>query len=136
MRYQCDVLIKDELPRVTTLFFDADHRLKWQTNLKTVTPLENNEGFILTFSDGDNTYDMLETIRDNNLPQSITTIYEVKGVYNECKHTFEQKEDGVLWTMDVLFKFDKAPFQTEHDFKCKTESGMHLFKRYIENLEY
>lgn len=136
MRYQCDVLIKDDLERVTTLFFDPDHRLRWQTNLKTIKPLEHDEGYMLTFSDGDATFDMKEVIKDNNLPNKVTTIYTVPGVFNECKHTFKKTTDGVLWTMDVLFEFDNNPFQKEDDFKCKTESGMHLFKRYIENLEY
>lgn len=136
MRYQCDVIIKDELSRVTTLFFDPSHRLKWQTNLVAIAPLDKEEGFTLTFSDGDATYDMKEVIKDKHLPNGVTTIYTVPGVFNECIHTFKETNEGVLWTMDVTFEFEKPPFQKEEDFKCKTESGMYLFKRYIENLEY
>ncbi|MFP4287100.1 MAG: SRPBCC family protein [Candidatus Izemoplasmataceae bacterium] len=136
MRYQCQVLINDEISRVTTIFLDPTHRPKWQTNLKAIKPLEKDHGFILTFKDRDHTFEMKETIKDNHLPNSVTTIYEVPGVYNECKHNFSTTPKGTLWTMDVLFEFEDQPFQKEEDFICKTQSGMQLYKRYIENLEY
>ncbi|MFH5881000.1 hypothetical protein [Liberiplasma polymorphum] len=137
MEYQCKVIINEKIEPVTNIFLNHDLMLKWEQGLLRYEKIKENPlTFHLIFKSDGHEFVMKETIKDNYLPKSVTIIYEVPGVYNECKNTFISDGETVEWIMDVRFEFNQKPFQSKEDFICKTQSGMLQFKNFIENQQY
>lgn len=137
MEYQCKIMIDEKLEPISNIFLNHDLMLKWEHGLKRYEKVSDNPLiYHLIFESDGKEFVMKETIKENKLPKSATVIYEVPGVYNKCVNTFKEVNERVEWTMDVTFKFEQDPFQTKDDFICKTQSGMQLFKNFIENQQY
>lgn len=127
--------------RVTQLFVDPTHFSDWINGLERYEVVSGEAGQTgakaeLRTVEGSKTYDMTETIEENQLPDGITMFYEVDGVLNRVVNRFSEPTAGVTrWVSENEFKFQGArralnliPFV----FKGQTVRDMARFKEFVE----
>jgi hypothetical protein len=72
------------------------------------------------------------SVPSSNLPETITLVYEVPGVINECVYRFREFNGSTSYDMDVTFEFADGINRDEASFKAGTIAMMQPFKQYLE----
>ena len=91
----------------------------------------------MKFNEGWRDVEMIETIQENNLPDSFVAIYEAGGVHNVNKNRFEAVgAKQTRWVQDTEFTFSgfmriMALFMGGA-FKNQTQKTMDAFKAFAE----
>lgn len=144
MKYTVDVVINKDRETVVKELQNRDALFEWMKGLKSIDLIAGELGqkdseYTMVFTNEKGKEDkMKETITEMNPPKSITTVYEMKGVYNECINRFEEEQDVTRYLMDVDFKFSFPMnlfiWMFKPMFKKQTLSGMNDFKEYVESL--
>ncbi|MFU8786904.1 MAG: hypothetical protein ACNA7U_06595 [Candidatus Izemoplasmataceae bacterium] len=133
MDYTCEVMINARLEVVLNALLDHQIMLKWQKELSRIVPVEQEENsFLLIFKVGDEELAMKESIKEENLPESITYLYEVPGALKEDANYFIAENNQTLWIVDVALSFDQPNNIPKEAFNQKTERDMLRFKQFIE----
>ncbi len=138
MKYTCEIIIDEDINRVTELFRDYSLMPKWKPGLTEIQHIEgeiNQLGSItnLCFQWEDQKMVMKETIESNQLPDLITLVYEVKGAWNRCVNHFYEIPQGTRWVMESEFRFEEKNDIPLKAFEEKTLNGMMLFKSFVES---
>ncbi|PAT01044.1 hypothetical protein CI105_08495 [Candidatus Izimaplasma bacterium ZiA1] len=143
MKYSISVTINKDLAYVLKEFQNKETAFKWIEGLKELNLIEgeeNKEGskYEMVFESKGKTQKMIETLEKIELPNSITTRYQMGKVNNLCINKFSESSGQSIYTMDTTFVF---PFPQnilmmlfKSLFKMETKKGMIAFKNYIESL--
>lgn len=141
MRYTLEITINAPRDKVVELFTDPEHFVDWQPGLECyelVSGQNRQPGAVaeLTTRAGNRVTGMTETIESNELPDTITTVYETHGVWNRNIDAFVAKSaDTTLWISDSEFRFTgarKALALLEGSFKKESFDTMESFKAFVE----
>lgn len=92
MRYTLEVEIKKPLEEVGALFGDQDSIAKWQPGFQGIKEVDGK--YLLTYKRGRKTFDMVETIKKDNLPHEFTATYEVPGMVMRVENLFTDAGNG------------------------------------------
>lgn len=111
MKYNLEIEISLPREKVFELFTSTENIYKWQPSLQSFDHISGNAGEVgakskMVHKMGKRTIEMVQTITENNFPHEFSAIYEAKGVWNEVKNYFIEKDNKTIW-------------KTEHEFKCK-----------------
>lgn len=93
MQYNIEVVINKDIDTCCRLFKDHDFAFKWLVGLQKMEPISGEPGKkgskakIISISKG-KTYEMIETILIDNLPDEFKTSYEMNGTYNTVSTKF------------------------------------------------
>jgi hypothetical protein len=144
MKYSSQLII--ELPKEQTILkFDNAENLKhWQKGLTQYKQLSGEPGskgakMQLDYKMSKRELTMIETIIKNDLPDSLITSYDTKGVYNIQKNSFETTPDGhTKWISESEFKFTNVMmkimgFLMPGVFKKQSLKYMKDFKAFAED---
>ncbi|NLG81835.1 MAG: hypothetical protein GX490_04875 [Bacilli bacterium] len=135
MKYQCKVEINASRDKVTELYQD----ITWQKELGLARkeiikgePWQTGSEAYLYFPVNEKELVMKETIEANNLPQSLTVIYEMGDTWNRCVNQFIEKNGKVIYIMDVEFRFKEELDIPKIKFINQTQQEMVYFKSFVE----
>ena len=117
MKYQCSIEIDRARGPVVALFEDADRMGEWQDGLISFTPKDGTPGAPGSTSEikyqmGKRTLEMVETIEEYNLPDSLVAIYEAGKVWNRNVNRFTDLGSKTRWDMDCEFRCGGKSFTT------------------------
>lgn len=145
MKYDMDIEIDLPRDRVIALFDSADNMVKWQDELagyshKSGTPGEPGAQMTLHYKMGKRKFDMIETITENNLPESMSGTYDVPGGRSASAVLFEEIDGGrrTRWHWFMEMECDSLmmkllAFLMPGAFKKQTAKHMQAFKTFAEN---
>lgn len=148
MKYTVETIIEQDINLIIERFQDPDGISKWQRGFLSMEHLSGTAGEVgakskMRFKQGKREMEITETITAKNLPDSFTSTYETKGVWNEVISRFEAidakkvkyssevefKMKGMLklmgWIMPGMFKKQSKRYM--EDFKHYAETGTSLF---------
>ncbi|HSK48040.1 MAG TPA: SRPBCC family protein [Coriobacteriia bacterium] len=143
MHYTVEMEIAAPRDKVTKAFTDPQHFSEWMVGLERYEVVEGvaeqtgARAEIRTAERG-KTYDMVETIERNAMPDEFVVVYEVDGVHNRVVNRFAEKDQGTtVWTSVNEFKFPGARKGLElvpFVFKGQSVREMARFKAYVEGV--
>ena len=134
MDYTCEVMINARLEEVVNALLDHNVMLQWQKELSKVVPVEQEENaYLLFYKVGNEELAMKESIKEENLPESITVRSEVPGAYKESINYFIEDNGKTIWMIEVALHFDKPNNIPKEAFNEKTFKDMLKFKAFIES---
>ncbi len=142
MHYSCEVLINLPREKVIKLFDDAGNLKKWMEGLESFEHLSGEPGqpgaeSQLTFDHKGHRLEMIETIRERNLPELYAGTYTTRGVINEViNHFYEDGTDRTRWVSENEFQFNGLMklmvFFMRNAFPKQTKFHMENFKKFAE----
>ena len=142
MKYTSEIVIDRPRDVVLEVLTSREEAFKWMKGLKEFSLIEGIENEVnskhkMVFDNNGRTEIMTETITRFDVPDVITTVYEMDGVWNECVNRFYEKDGQTLYVMEVSFKF---PFlmnlfiwMAKGMFQKQTMSSMVDLKNHIES---
>ena len=143
MKYTVEVIINKDIETVVREIRSRDAAFKWMDNLESFELIEGqldslNSKYKMVFNNKGKIQEMTETITEFNPPRSITTVYEMASVWNECVNRFEDKDGKTVYSMDTTFKFgflmNLFIWMFKPMFKKESLKGLTAFKEYVEKL--
>lgn len=111
MKYTVDIIIDLPRPKVVQLFDNSENMHKWQPDLVSFDHISGEPGQSgakskLHYKMGKREIEMIETITENDLPSSMSSTYETKGVFNIISNRFEEiSEKQTRWVSENEFQF-------------------------------
>lgn len=142
MKYRQEVSISKPIDQVIRLFDSTDNLYAWMEGLKLFEHLSGEPGQAgakskLTFQNGKREFSMIETITEKNLPELFAGTYEVNGVFNIIRNSFEavdgnttryisESEFQFTGFMKLMAVFMKSVFMKQ------SMKHMLAFKRFAE----
>jgi len=141
MRYTLEIVVDAPRERVVQLFTDPTHFVDWQPGLECYELVSGEQAQTgakaeLTTRAGNRLTGMTEVIESNELPDSLTAIYESHGVWNRNANSFvAESPDSTRWISDNEFRFTgarKALALLEGSFKKESFDIMERFKAFVE----
>ena len=99
--------INKPIKDVTRLFGDRKYLPQWQPGLVSSEKIQDHPPtYQLIFQVGRRKMKMKETILKNELPQLFEGTYDMRGVHNIVKNSFEATgPQSTRWTCETEFKF-------------------------------
>ncbi|HAV20003.1 MAG TPA: hypothetical protein DCX17_03145 [Firmicutes bacterium] len=136
MKYKVTKRIACPRNIVSRLFSDRECMHEWEQGLVAINDVrghlfENDSQGELVFSFNGERQIMKVRVTNYDLPTTITLVYELGGVYNECINSFIEEKDETIWTMDVTFVFNEDATIPEDVFVKKTNAGMDAFLSFV-----
>lgn len=140
MKYRVEIIINEQIERVTALYIDRESMPLWEKGLIQIKDIDgtlfnSNTHGELIFSFNNEPMIMGVTVEENNLPHSITQVFSVPGAVNRCHHTFIPIDNKTEWIMDVSFDFEQEHHIPEERFYQKTLESMMIFKDFVEGVK-
>lgn len=142
MEYQCEVVINRPRQQVVDLMEDPDNFGEWQLGFQRMEHISGDPGqpgakSKLIYDERGRTVEMIETVVERALPQSITLDYSVGGVENHNVNRFEALgPDQTRWVMECRFAFNGfmrvIAFFMRGAFPKRTQADMERFKAFVE----
>ncbi len=143
MNYTNEILIDLPVERVIELFDNPEHLKKWQPGLIRYEMIKGPIGkpgaqMRLVFQMGKRQVEMVETIKEKELPKSFLATYEAKGIYNFQKNRFEiTGPNQTRWVSETEFKFSSLSMKVfawlmPSAFKKESLKYMQKFKAFAE----
>jgi hypothetical protein len=142
MQYETEVTIDLPRARVIELFDSTENMYKWQTGLTGLEHLAGEPGqpgakIKLIYDEGGRKAEMLETIVERDLPDTLTATYEIENVYNLVRNRFfDEGPDKTRWRMEVEFRFKGwmavLALLMRSAFPKQTLKDMNAFKAFAE----
>lgn len=144
MELRNQIIIKAPKEFVASYIRRSEHFDKWQDDFISATLLNGNINQVntqtrLQYKFGKSDMELIETVRDNNLPHSFEALYEHKHMDNTMLSTFEETvDDHTLYSTQVnyiemkslMIKIMAKLFSGK--FKKGPEKWMHQFKVFVE----
>lgn len=99
MKYEISNIVRCPRAHVLKYLFEPEHRLKWQESLLSHKVISETLGEPGTVAQTMHQFgriraDMIEITEANNLPDTVTVIYEAKSTKNRVDYTFSEMPDG------------------------------------------
>ena len=139
LTYRQEIVINKPLEEVIRTFSNRDKIALWQPGLLSSELVEShpNRKYKLLFQFGRRKMEMTEIIVRDELPAHFDGTYEMKGVFNTVRNSFEKVDSSsTRWVSDVEFKFTGLmkiiAFFMKDDFRKQSDIIMSNFKRYVE----
>ncbi len=142
MKYQVEVDLDLPRERVIELFDSAENLFKWQPGLTNVEHVSGDPGQAgaktkLSYDTNGRKMEMVETIIEQNFPETFSSTYDAKGVHNIIEnHFIEDGTDKTRWVMDSEFQFSGfmkiMAFFMKGAFPKQTLESMNSFKNFAE----
>lgn len=143
MKYTTEIEVKVPLKEFAKKMDNADNMKHWQKGLQNYEHVSGIPGKIgakmkLNFVFGKRKMALIETIIENNFPDSFHATYNTKGMHNTQKNYFKQTgQDTTLWISETEFlptSFMMRIFTTfmKGSFKKQSLSYMQDFKSFAE----
>jgi hypothetical protein len=70
-------------------------------------------------------------VEQNQLPDTLSCVYQVADVWNRCIDTFEEVDGKTHWRMDVEFRFKEDMTVHGELFQQATQKGMDQFRDFV-----
>ena len=142
MKYTVQVEINVPRDKVLELFDNPENMAKWQEGFVSLEHLSGEPGQVgakskLKYLMGSREIEMIETITVRNLPEEFSGTYEAKGVWNEVRNLFSEKEGKTLWVSHNEFRctgfmwFIALIFPGT--FRKQSQKYLDDFKKFAEN---
>ncbi|MEM9647262.1 MAG: SRPBCC family protein [Bacteroidota bacterium] len=110
MKYTCEIIVN--LPRVEFIkkLDNPENMRHWQRGLLAYEHLSGKPGeeggqMNLKYKMGKRDLEMVETIIKRDLPHSLHTTYDTKGVHNIQKNHFKEEDGKTKWVSESEFQF-------------------------------
>lgn len=142
MKYTVDIIIDLPRPKVVQLFDNSENMHKWQPDLVSFDHISGEPGQSgakskLHYKMGKREIEMIETITENDLPSSMSSTYETKGVFNIISNRFEEiSEKQTRWVSENEFQFSGfmklMGIFMKSAFPKQTLKFMQQFKTFVE----
>lgn len=143
MKYTLSTIIDKPIDEIVSLFNKQENLYKWMEGLESIDLFEGASGkkgakSRMHFKYGKREMDVLETILENNLPKTMITTYDAKGVSNIIFTSMESVEGNkTKYISTQEFKmhgFMKiVVFLAPRMFKKQTNKMLINFKNFAEN---
>lgn len=140
VRYQIETEINKPIDQVAKLFANRSLLPKWQPGLLSSEQIESYPvlKYKLMMAFGKRKMVMTETILRNELPKHLEGTYEMKGVHNRIRNSFEATGPGTTrWICESEFRFtglmSVIALFMRGDFKKQSEVIMRNFKNFVES---
>ena len=144
MQYTCEIVINQPREKVIDLFEDLAYIKEWQPTFVRVEPISGELGATgstsnMVYKRGKGEMTMLETIVNNNLPDTFVATYDVPSpkVHNIVENRFEEVgANQTRWIIDCEFQFglmmSVMSVFMRGTFRKETENTMKNFKAFAE----
>jgi uncharacterized membrane protein len=145
MKFTCSVEINLPRHKVIDLWENPDHMVLWQDGLQSFEHLSGERGKIgaqskMVYKNGKREFDLIETIIENNLPESFIGEYAADSMVNTMRNTFtEVNSSSTTWTADIEYsKFNGflpklMGLFMGGLFKKQTQKWLDQFKNFAES---
>ena len=115
MKYTCKLVINLPREQVVELFDDPDNLPRWMEGLQSFEHLSGDPGqpgaksrLIFERDDGE-TFEMIETLTRNTLPDEIAGTYETNGTWNGIVNRFvPDGSNATRWVAENEFEIQRA----------------------------
>ena len=143
MKYTCKLVINLPREQVVELFDNPDNLPRWMEGLQSFEHLSGEPGrpgakscLIFERDDGES-FEMIETLTRNNLPDEIAGTYETNGTWNGIVNRFvPDGPDATRWVAENEFHFSGfmriAAWFMRPLFKRQSLKFMRAFKVFAE----
>lgn len=141
MKYSVDTIINKPVNEVVELFDNEANMFKWMEGLQSVEHLSGTKGKAgaksrMKFKMGKRELEMVETIKENNLPYKMVTTYDAKGVHNIIITRMEAQGDATKYIAEQEFQFKGfmkiIGFLMPGAFKKQSLKYLNDFKNFAE----
>ena len=142
MKYELEVEISAPRILVVDLYMDQSRMKEWQPSLLDCKALRGNPGEVgakreLTHKMGKRSIVMTETVRESNLPEKISYVYEAKGVWNPVDNHFQEiSPRKTRWRFKTEFQCKGImrimSFFMPGAFRKESRKHMQAFKGFVE----
>ena len=144
MKYSISAVINKPIDGVVAKFDNADNMKHWMRGLQSFEHLEGEAGKAgaktkMVFLNGKRRIEMVETIEESNLPESMHTSYEAKGVFNTIHTKFEDIDGkSTRYVNEQEFKFSGLGMKfigmlMPGAFKKQSMIYLNDFKAFVED---
>ena len=144
MKYTETVDIHKPRDEVIAIFENPDLVGAWQKGFRGMEVVEGEPGKAgsktsLHYDFGKREMTLVETVKENALPERFVAVYEAQGVYNLSANHFEQTSPGVTrWTSDNEFLFSNLMmkvmgFVMSGMFRKQTRTMLSAFRDFVED---
>jgi len=144
LKYTVEIEIDKPIDDVIALFDDTDNLFQWMEGLQTFEPVSGTPGEVgavskLRFLMGNREIEMIETIKEKNLPDEYIGTYEADGVFNIVNNRFVAVTDNrTTWISENEFQFNSlmmkiVGFVMPGAFKKQSDKYLQNFKRFAES---
>jgi hypothetical protein len=144
MKYQTSINVELPRSRLLEILEDPEGWKSWQPGLISYEFLDEDHtipgaGILLVYDMNGRKMQMRETLVERLVPESMTFIYEAKGVWNQVVNRFTE-EDGktTKWVQENEFRcrgfMALLCALMPGSFKKETRKSLQLFKNYAEGL--
>ncbi len=144
MKYQTSIEINMSRDRFLEILEDPEGMKNWQPGLLSYEFLDEDRKspgarMRLIYDMNGKRLEMIETLQERSLPDTMTFTYEAKGVWNRTVNRFELIEpDRVRWTQFNEFRcrglMAVICFLLPGSFRRETARSLERFKTYAEGL--
>jgi hypothetical protein len=142
MKYSVSIVINLSREKVVELYDNPNNMKYWQEGfisceLQSGTARQEGAKSRLKYKMGKGEMEMMETIKKRDLPNSFSTTYEAKSVWNEVNDSFEALSDNsTRWLSQHEFRFSGfmkiIGFLMLGMFKKQSYKYLEDFKRFAE----
>ena len=131
-KYTCSIELFGNIEEALRTYLDKDQFKYWHEGLAEIEEVSDNKYNMIYEFDNRRMAMGVEMV-EFDPPHYAKTIYTMPKVWNLCIDKFEEKDGKILWTMDVVFRFEEEQHLLIDAFIRKTQAGMNIFKYYFEN---
>jgi hypothetical protein len=144
MKYTTTVVINKTLKEVYSALDDREAAFKWIDGLVAFDLVEGKLGEVhskyqMKFQNQKGKFSSMTEQITRKTSSSITTLYETKGVWNECINQLIEDKDITTYNMHTTFKFGTVTslfmWLFKSVFKKETMKSLTQFKNYCESIE-
>lgn len=145
MKFSCSVDINLPQKQVIELWENPDNLMKWQEGLLSFEHLSGEKGQVgtkskMVYQSGKRQFDLIETILENNLPNSFTGEYTAKTMVNTMHNVFTPLDDNKTnWTANIEYSQFNGFLPKMMGlfmgglFKKQTQKWLDRFKNFAES---
>jgi hypothetical protein len=143
MKFSCSVEIEASRERVIKLFEMVEYYPKWQDGFVCMEHTEGDPGkpgskSIIRYKAGKRVIELLETIEENNLPDSFKGLYEAKEMVNTNQCRFTETNGKTVYESEIEYlRFNGLvpklmALLMPGMFKKQVLKWMNQFKEFVE----
>ena len=144
MKYQLEIDINLPREKMIELFDNPDNMKHWQPGFQSFEHLSGSPGEVgarykIIYQMGRRTIEMVETITVRSLPEEFAGTYETRGVWNEVRNLFYEKDAFTTRWVTVNefrvsgFAMKMMVFLMPGAFKKQSYKYMENFKAFAES---
>lgn len=143
MKYEVDIIINKPRAEVVAKFDSVENLYHWMKGLQSFETYQGEAGSNgakskVIFQSGKRRIEMIETITDNSLPESMAGTYDAPGVHNIVINRFEEVDENTTrYVSDQEFQFKSLGMKffgwlMPSAFKRQSMNYLIAFKNFVE----